>query len=52
MVRDLCCPVCNADIPLSGEEQVGEEVYCTYCNAPFTLTKKGSSDEFEVEEDF
>jgi hypothetical protein len=54
MRRDLSCPVCNADFPLSGEEQAGDEVFCTYCGAPCKLTAKPSSEEFEfeVEEDF
>lgn len=50
--RELSCPVCNADFPLSGEEPAGEEVYCTYCGAPCRLTKAASDEDCEVEEDF
>lgn len=53
MKDDLSCPICNADVPLTGEEKRGEEVFCTYCKAPLSL--KGSSDdpsEMELEEDF
>jgi hypothetical protein len=53
MARDLSCPVCNADLPLAGDEGLGDDVYCTYCGAPCKLTKKrGSPDELDVEEDF
>ena len=52
MKRELSCPTCNADFPLSGEEQAGEEVYCTYCSAPCKLTASASSEDCEVEEDY
>ena len=48
---DLCCPVCSADIPLAGDEKAGEEVFCTYCGAPFRLTAPPSSEECSLEED-
>ena len=53
-VRDLNCPICSADIPLSGDERKGDEVFCTFCGAPYRLTNKPSSDDedWEVEEDF
>ena len=53
---DLSCPVCNADLPLSGEERRGDEVFCAYCGAPCRLTFKpkvpGGEDEASAEEDF
>ena len=49
--QDLECPICNADVPLSGEESPGEEVFCAYCRAPLTLSGK-SDDDMELEEDF
>ena len=52
MTRQLSCPICNADFPLSGDEQAGEEVYCAYCSAPCKLTASASSEDCEVEEDF
>ena len=52
MKRDLSCPVCNADFPVSGDELKGEEVYCTYCGAPCKLTASASSEDCDVEEDF
>ncbi len=53
MRRDeLSCPICNADVPLAGDEKPGEEVFCTYCGAPFRLAGDPSSDDCElVEED-
>jgi len=51
MVQDLECPICNADVPLNGDEKAGDEVFCSYCRAP--LTFKGSSEEdYDLEEDF
>jgi len=52
--HDFSCPVCNADLPLAGDEKVGEEVCCTYCGAPCILKGKPGSDpsEWELEEDF
>ena len=53
MRSELSCPICNADVPMSGDEQRGDEVFCTYCGAP--LTVKGSKEdesELELEEDF
>jgi len=52
MIRDLVCPVCNADLPLAGDERAGEEVFCTYCGAPCRLTAAATSEEAELEEDF
>ncbi len=51
-MSDLSCSVCSAELPLSGDERAGEEVYCTYCGSPFRLTKSPSTEDFEVEEDF
>ncbi len=49
--HEVTCPICNADIPLGGDERPGEEIYCTYCGAPCKLS--GTSDEdLEAEEDY
>ena len=53
MVSELSCPICNADVPLAGDERQGDEVYCTYCKAPLTLKGRGDDpSEMELEEDF
>jgi len=50
-MADLSCPICNADVPMTGDEKPGEEVYCAYCSAP--LTVKGDKEEdYELEDDF
>jgi hypothetical protein len=50
---DLSCPICQADVPLSGDERKGDEVFCTYCRAPLKLAGDGENvDELELEEDF
>jgi DNA-directed RNA polymerase subunit RPC12/RpoP len=52
--RDLSCPVCNADLPLSGDELPGEEIFCAYCGAPCVIKGKPGveSEDVEVEADF
>ncbi len=52
VLRDLSCPICNADFPLGGDEKKGEEVFCTYCGAPCRLTAGATDDDVDVEEDF
>ncbi len=50
---ELCCPICQADIPLSGDEKPGDEIFCTYCGAPCVIQGKADSpDSWEAEEDF
>ena len=53
-IPDLECPICNADLPLAGDEKVGDEVFCTYCGAPSKLKGAPDSDpeDWEAEEDF
>lgn len=51
--KDLACPICDADVPIAGDERNGEEVYCAYCRAPLTIKKSDSDeDEMELEDDF
>ena len=51
---ELCCPICQADVPLNGDEKVGDEVFCTYCGAPSVIVTKKTMDdeEWDLEEDF
>jgi hypothetical protein len=50
---ELACPICNADLPLAGDERLGENVFCTYCGAPSILVGKDPNDpsDWDVEED-
>ncbi len=50
--QELTCPVCQADMPLGGDERPGDEFYCSCCGAPGIIAKKDKSEELEVEEDF
>ena len=51
-IPDLNCPICSADIPLSGDEKKGDEVFCTYCGSPCRLTgTPGTDEELGVEEE-
>lgn len=40
MATDLECPICDADIPLDGDEKTGDLVLCSYCKVTFKLIKK------------
>ncbi len=51
-MKDASCPICNADIPLSGDEKPGEEVYCTFCSAPLLVKGESSDDELLLEDDY
>ena len=51
-MAELTCPICSADFPLAGDERKGDEVYCTYCGAPFRLTEKPGAEGCRLEEDF
>ena len=43
-MRDGTCPICDADVPMSGDERAGDVVYCTYCDAPLRLAKLTGDD--------
>jgi DNA-directed RNA polymerase subunit RPC12/RpoP len=52
-VHELTCPVCQADVPLSGDERPGSEVYCTYCGAPCLMKgDPNNPEDWDLEEDF
>jgi len=48
--QEISCPVCQADMPLSGDEKPGDEFFCGCCGAPGVI--RGSEEELEVEEDY
>ena len=48
----LTCSICSADLLLAGDEKAGDEVFCTYCGAPYRVKKAASQDsDYEVEEE-
>lgn len=47
----LSCPMCDAEVPITGEEKIGEEVFCPFCSTPLKL-KKTKTDELFLEENF
>jgi len=51
-IRELACPICNADLPLAGDERPGDELFCSYCAAPVILRAGKDEDHLEPEEDF
>jgi hypothetical protein len=52
MTPDLTCPVCQADLPLAGDEKKGDEVYCGYCHSPAILSADAGTEDCIAEEDF
>ncbi|MGH7336078.1 MAG: FAD:protein FMN transferase, partial [Myxococcota bacterium] len=50
--QELTCPICQADMPLAGDEKPGDEFFCACCGAPGIIARKDESEELEVEEDF
>ena len=47
----LSCPMCDAEVTITGEEKIGEEVFCPFCSTPLKL-KKTKTDELFLEENF
>ncbi len=50
MSIELECPICEADIPLEGDEKTGDLIVCSYCKVTFKMVKK--KDKWALEEDF
>jgi len=50
MATDMVCPICDADIPLDGDEKTGDWVLCSYCKVTFRLIRK--KDKWVLVEDF
>ncbi len=50
MAVDLQCPICDADIPLDGDEKTGDILLCSYCKATFKMVK--SKDKWILDDDF
>ena len=40
MADTLECPICEADIPLDGDEKSGDLVLCSYCSVTFKILRK------------
>ncbi len=47
----MTCPICDAEIAV-GDEKVGEEICCPYCQSPLKLRKNKETDELYLREDF
>jgi hypothetical protein len=50
METSLECPICEADIPLDGDEKPGDLVLCSYCRATFKILR--GKDKWILVEDF
>jgi hypothetical protein len=50
MANELTCPICEADIPLDGDEKTGDLILCSYCKVTFKMVK--TKDKWILEESF
>ncbi len=50
MAIELTCPICDADIPLDGDEKSGDLVLCSYCKMTFKMLKR--KNDWTLVEDF
>jgi uncharacterized Zn-finger protein len=46
------CPLCDAELVLSGDEEPGDEVFCPYCGAPVRLPRHPDREEATLDEEF
>ncbi len=46
----LPCPLCDVEVPMSGDEDPGAELYCPYCETPLKL-KKDKNDVLFLQDD-
>ncbi len=51
-MQEIVCPVCNADLPLTGDEDQGDSVFCPFCNSPLKITSIDDDGDVTLEEDF
>jgi hypothetical protein len=50
MGNEMTCPICEADIPLDGDEKTGDLILCSYCKVTFKMVK--AKDKWVLEDDF
>jgi hypothetical protein len=50
MANEMVCPICDADIPLDGDEESGDLLMCSYCK--MTLKILRTRDKWTLVEDF
>jgi uncharacterized protein YbaR (Trm112 family) len=51
MAKDITCPTCDGPLIVNGDEEVGEEIFCSICPGVYKVTE-ADSERFAVEEDF
>jgi len=50
MAEELICPICEAEIPLDGDEELGDLVMCSYCKMTLKMLK--NKDKWILVDDF
>ena len=50
MADELVCPICDADIPLDGDEKSGDLVMCSYCKVTLKIVK--TKNKWVLDEEF
>jgi DNA-directed RNA polymerase subunit RPC12/RpoP len=51
-MSDILCPVCSADLALSGEEEAGDVLMCTCCSSPILVKTIDETGDPVLVEDF
>ena len=51
MATEKICPICEAEFVFAGDEKLGDEIYCSYCGAPFLLGGGKDPDDWVIEEE-
>ena len=49
---EMECPVCDGNIPLQGDEQTGDDVYCGYCGVMSQFKAPDGDEEACLEPDW
>jgi hypothetical protein len=50
MANEVICPICEAEIPLDGDEEPGDLLLCSYCKV--TLKMLRTKDNWILVDDF
>jgi hypothetical protein len=52
VAHDAPCPICDADVPLSGDEEPGDDVSCAFCRSTLRVVEGDDEDDsVALEED-
>ena len=50
--KEMECPICEAYIPLEGDERPGDMILCSYCHVTFKLLLLREKSDWILAEEF